>query len=233
MITPGDKDYQQTKRLKRNGTPLEPPFRELAAWVGANYGVHVLNVVYDTIEPGSRPRLAVVLETEKDAQKFRVPPGNFNEIDQKRVKEHFETILAEQRDLRFNTAWLLVIFEAFEPVAKLEALWSVTNEEISRLKARLANEDLWEIHRGFDQVTFFFYTRAQVKQYEAAGLRDLYSQEYSCLVRAYDELAISRSVESRSFSIQKRILTPNIKATGFITTDNTRSDANGSEPGRL
>jgi len=186
VITPDDEDYQQTKRIKRNGTPLESPFRELAAWVSANYVVHVLNVVYDTIE-GSRPRLAVVLETEKDAQKFRVPPGNYNENEQKRVKERFETILAEQRDLRFNTAWLLVIFEAFEPVAKLDALWSVTEEEISRLKARLANKDLWKIHRGFDQVTFFFYTRAQVKQYEAAGLRDLYSQEYSCLVRPHDE----------------------------------------------
>jgi hypothetical protein len=187
MITPEDGDYQQTKRLKKNGTPLESPFRELAAWVGANYGVHVLNVVYDTIEPGSRPRLTVVLETQEDAQKFRVPPGNFNENDQMRVKERFEAILTEQRDLRFNVARLFVIFVAFEPVARIEAHWRVTKEEISRLKARLANQDLWEIRGSFDQVTFFFYTRAQVEQSEAAGLKEIYSQEYSCLVRPYDE----------------------------------------------
>ena len=166
---------------------MESPFRELADWVGANYGVRVLNVVYDTIEPGNRPRLSVALETQKDAQKFRVPPGNFNPKDQKRVKEHFEAILSEQRALRFNVAGLFVIFEAFEPVAILEAHERVTKEEVRRLKARLAKEDLWEIHRCFDQVTFFFYTDAQVKQYKAAGLRDLYSQEYSQLVRPNDE----------------------------------------------
>jgi hypothetical protein len=184
---PSDQDYQQTKRLKKNGIPLESPFRELAAWVSADYGVHVLNVVYDTIQPDHRPRLSVVLESHEDAQKFRVPPGNFNEEDQKRVSERFEIILSRQSDLRFKIERLLVIFVAFEPVARIEANECVTKKEIHRLKARLANEDLWEISTCFDQVTFFFYTDAQVKRYEASGLRDLYSKEYSCLVRPYDE----------------------------------------------
>src|ERR1700678_3821763 len=121
MMMPSDEDYQQTKRLKQKGTPLESPFRELAAWVGANYGVQVLNVVYDMVQPFNRPGLSVILETEEEAQKFRVPPGNFNENDQKRVKEHFEAILSEQRDLRFKAAGLLVSFDNFESGARIEA----------------------------------------------------------------------------------------------------------------
>lgn len=188
MITPGDDDYRHTKRLKRTGAPLEYPFKELADWIGPEYGVHVLNIIYDTVPPGSRPRLSVVLETEEDALKFRDGAlGNFNTIDQQRVREHFERILSKQPDLRLKLDGLLVIFVAFEPVARVEANESVTKEELHCLKAKLANEDLWEISRCFDSVTFFFYTDAQVKKYEAAGLRSAYDQEYSRLVEPHDE----------------------------------------------
>ena len=154
MITPRDEDYQQTKRLKKTGAPLKSPFKELADWIGTNYGVRVLNVVYDTVIPDNRPRLSVILERQEDALKFRKGAlGNFNRIDQKRVQERFESILLERRDL----------------------------------KAKLANKDFWEISRCFDSVTFFFYTDAQVKQYETAGLREACAREYSHLVQPYDE----------------------------------------------
>jgi hypothetical protein len=37
MITPADDDYIVTKRLKIHGTPLPPPFKELADWISARY----------------------------------------------------------------------------------------------------------------------------------------------------------------------------------------------------
>jgi len=60
------------------------------------------------------------------------------------------------------------------------------------LKAKLANPDLWEISRCFDSVTFFFYTDAQVKRYEAEGFREKYSREYSLLIEPYDEFGYLR-----------------------------------------
>lgn len=192
MITPSDDDYQETKRLKRSGAPLKSPFKEIAEWVAAEYRVRVLNVVYDTVTY-NRPRLIVILETQEDALKFQNGPfGDFNRIDQKRVQEHFETILAEQDDHRFNVEGLFVIFAAFEPIARMEANESVTKEELHRLKLKLDNKELWEISRLFESVTFFFYTDAQVKEYEAAGLRDLYAQEYARLLQAYDEFGYFR-----------------------------------------
>jgi hypothetical protein len=179
--------YQQTKRLKKTGSPLEWPFEELADGVSNSYDAKVLNVVYDTIE-NNRPRLSVILETEEDSLKFRDGPlGTFNEIDQRRVQERFESIIGKKQPPPFRIAGLLVIFVAFEPDARVEANGRVTEEEVDRLKAKLANEDLWKIHRLFDIVTFFFYTDAQVKQYEASGLKHMYADEYSRLVQAHDE----------------------------------------------
>lgn len=192
MITPSDDDYQETKRLKRSGASLKSPFKEIADWVAAEYRVRVLNVVHDAVTY-DRPRLIVILETQEDALKFQNGPfGDFNRVDQKRVQQHFETILAELGDHRFNVEGLFVIFVAFEPIARMEANESVTKEEIHRLKLKLNNKDLWEISSLFERVTFFFHTDAQVKEYEAAGLRDLYAQEYSRLLQAYDEFGYFR-----------------------------------------
>lgn len=188
MITPRDEDYLQTKIIKRTGASLESPFKELAAWIAAQYGVHVLNVVYDTVIPDNRPRLSVVLESEADVARFRAGAlVNFNAIDQKRVKERFESTIAEQNDRRFPTAGLFVIFAAFEPVARAEANESIPEQEVHDLQARLANEELWEISRWDEHVTFFFYTDDQVKRAQALGLTEKYAKEYARLVERYDE----------------------------------------------
>jgi hypothetical protein len=193
MIIPIDEDYQQTKRLRKSGAPLESPFKELAGWIAAEYRVRVLNVVYDTVDPNDRPRLSVILEMQEDAMKFQHGEfGNFNKTDQKRVQEHFKTILNEQRNQGFNVEGLFVIFAAFERVARIEANERVTENELKQLKVKLNNKDLWEISRLFDSVTFFFHTEAQVKHYEAAGLREAYAREYARLVQPHDEFGYLR-----------------------------------------
>ena len=53
-MTPKDEDYQQTKLIKQTGSPPKSPFREIAEWIAANYGVPVLNVVYGTFRVGGR-----------------------------------------------------------------------------------------------------------------------------------------------------------------------------------
>jgi hypothetical protein len=187
MITPRDEDYLQTKLIKRTGASLESPFKELAAWIAAQYGVHVLNVVYDTVIPDNRPRLSVVLESRREVGMFRnAELGNYNVTEQKRVKERFEAIVLEQH-LALKVDGLFVVFVAFEPIARIEANERVTKEEIHRLKARLANDELWEISTCFDSVTFFFYTDIQVKRAQALGMREQYAQEYASLVQRYDE----------------------------------------------
>jgi hypothetical protein len=160
VVTPKDKDYQQTKRIKQTASPLQSPFREVAEWVAANYGVHVLNVVYDAfaVARRTRPRLTVVLETKEDAAKFK-DGMNFRTLDQQRVREQFAAILSMMREPSLSAEGLFVPFVAFEPVAIIEAMQSVTKDRIEQLKNKLANEDLWEISRMIDRVTFLFFKK--------------------------------------------------------------------------
>jgi hypothetical protein len=87
---------------------------------------------------------------------------------------------------------MFVVFAAFEHVARMEANESVTKNDLDQFKAKLNNQDLWEISRLSDTVTFFFYTDAQVKHYEAAGLRDAYAREYARLIEPHDEFGYFR-----------------------------------------
>lgn len=188
MITPSDKDFQQTKQVKKHGIKLPSPLHELAAWIDTEYQVSVLNFYYDTFPPKDTPRLNVIFEFAHDAGKFRKSEfGGFDAIKQRAIREEFIRLLAEHGEHRFDTADLFVYFSAFEPIARQEANGKVSKSEIERLKVRLANEQLWEISIAFDSVGFFFFTDAQAKAAEASGLRKVYADEYARLVEPYDE----------------------------------------------
>jgi hypothetical protein len=187
MIAPTDEDYKSTKRVKIDGTPLPPVFRQLAQWVSARYDVHVLNVILDTIQPNNRPRLNVVLEWELDERKFREPSTNFDAAKQREVRDKFASIAGESLDRGTDIGRLLVVFSSFESVARREANWKVPKEDIEQLKKTLDWPDLWHVRRGFDAVTFFFCTDAQAKANEASGSRERFAQAYAKLIAPYDE----------------------------------------------
>lgn len=187
MLMPSDKDYQETKRIKQSGRPLASPFREIADWIASEYGVQVLNVLYDTVIPDDRPRLSVILEWDHDAEKFRDRLRNYDDSKQDRVLQQFKRLLVEQNIQGIVTEGMFVIFASFEAVARIEANDKVTKADLNRLKRTLANRDLWIIYLQFDSVTFFFYTVGQAQIYEANGLKEVYAEEYMRLVKQYDE----------------------------------------------
>ena len=117
MIVPSDDDYQQTKRLMKSGKPLPRPFSDLSNWVANQYGVRVLNVRYDNVEPDSRPRLNVILELESDKKLFQDAVGNYDQVKQEQVRTQFLSLLTKQGIVGIKTEGLFVIFSAFEAVA--------------------------------------------------------------------------------------------------------------------
>lgn len=188
MITPSDLAYRQTKQIKVSGAPLLSPYRELAEWINAHYGVHVLNIVLDTIEPDSRPRLNVILEWAEDQRKFlQKERPNFDKDAQLSVQQQFASLKGTLGDQSIHVSRLLVIFSAFEPVARAEANNHITTHEIATLKSTIGDKELWEIRKCFDTVTFFYYTDAQLRANEAKGMRDVYVREYSRLTQPYDQ----------------------------------------------
>jgi hypothetical protein len=188
MITPTDEDYKDTKQVKIHGTQLPPMFKELAEWISARYGVHILNIILDTIEPNNRPRLNVVLEWAGDERKFREPQfPNFDATKQREIRNRFASIAGDTLNRETNIGRLLVIFSSFEPVARMEANWRVTDDDIEQLKMTFSCPDLWKVRRGFENVTFFFYTDAQAKANEISGATDRFAQAYAGLTAPYDE----------------------------------------------
>ena len=194
MITPSDRDYKQTKLIKAGTKSLSPPFRELANWIAEQYrGVTVLNVYYDKIIPGHRPRLSIIFEREHDRQKFRAGShGNYDPVAQAKVAAKFKDILADRRISKFNTDELFVIFSAFEPVARVEANWKVTRAQLGQLQIGLDDPTIWLIRPSWDHVVFFFYTDAQLQTSEESDIRTLCADGYSKLLGQYDEFGYFR-----------------------------------------
>jgi hypothetical protein len=195
MFSPSDEEYQQTKRIKLERTPLPSPFKELAAWLGQRYHVDVLNIFYDWVIPVNRPRLYVVLDLEADELKFRRggPLGNFKRTMQDEILGQFRGLISQQRREReFDINNLLVVFGSFESVARIEANNNVSQDEIQSLQRRLNNADLWLIRPFFATVTFFFYNEQQAQRYEAKGAKDAYALEYARIVEPYDQFGYLR-----------------------------------------
>lgn len=197
MITPSDREYKATKRIKQARTRVAPPFDELRAWIGSTWQVTVLNVIYDPANGLHAPRLKVIVEHQEDTQRFR-DGYNFDKAKQDAVASKFLEIISTEEADEYNVDGLFVVFSAFAPIAKEEADSRLSEEEVEALKTRIANPDLWVIHRCYGQVTFMFYIDAQARAYEAKGQKELYARMYFEILKPYDEFGY---LEEEEFAV--------------------------------
>ena len=192
MIDPSDPDYIDTKLVKLGSGRMSPAFQELANWIAlSNPGVLVLNVYYDKFHFRDKtflPRLSVIFETECERNRFLLPDGiSFDPIHQAKISAQFEKILESQSNTTFDTKEVLVIFEAFEPVARTEANWRVSKEQLAGVIEEIKSPEIWTIRQGFESAVFFFYTDEQLRSSEESGLRRSCADAYASVLRPYDE----------------------------------------------
>lgn len=63
IINPSDKDFKETKLIKRGKRKMNSDFLLLAEWINATFNVFVINIFYDTIDKTDyRPRLTIIFE---------------------------------------------------------------------------------------------------------------------------------------------------------------------------
>ncbi len=192
MITSFDPDYQATKLVKRGSAAMEPVLADLAAWIAAEWRVHVVNVIYD--EPGritKHPRLQVCVEHSRERKRF-FKGLNFDHLKQRAVAARFTELVSHHGSSRYAVDQLLVVFAAFAPLAREEADRQLSEAEIRALEERIGNPHLWTIHRSLGHVTFMFHTDAQARASAAAGLREAYADLYFELLREHDEFQYLR-----------------------------------------
>ncbi len=68
MISPSDKEYKQTKQILIGKQTKNPDFRTLAEFIDKTFVVKTINIVYDTIDKGTRPRNGIYLEYSNENQ---------------------------------------------------------------------------------------------------------------------------------------------------------------------
>jgi hypothetical protein len=204
MISPYDKEYKQTKQIMLGKKTMNPDFRPLADFIDRRFGVRTINIVYDTIDNGTRPRIGIYFEFSHEKQSFNENNGdvNFDSKKQKLIADKLRQTIIEQgliknrglfnlltktETAKYQTDNIWVYYSAFEPIARNEANESIPQVKVMQLKTELNCKDLWEISRCFSGTTFFLYTDEQVKQYENSETRKMWADKYFDLLEPYNE----------------------------------------------
>ena len=203
MIVSTDPDYLDTKLVKQGVKKLDSIFQELADWINQKFDTPVLNIYYDKIDVDkNRPRLSIIFEYYQSVQKFRDQIGNYETEKQNLIANQFRQVLKSKLipsriffdrlfkksyASQFDTDRLLVIFTAFEPIAREEVNHKIPQAEIDNLKQELTSKNVWEIYREFATTTYFFYTDKQIEDYKADGTTQMMTQQYFDILKKYDE----------------------------------------------
>jgi len=218
MIVPSDPDYKETKLIKEGKAFINSDFKPLADWIDKKYRVRVLNVYYD-ITTGAYnkpfPRLNIIFENREEQSKFKTGLWGFKPDRQKTIAKKFDELvngnkkaipfwsLTKTKKNKYNIEGLLVIFDAFKPVARDETNEGIPETEIENLIADINNPDLWKIVRFAAGATFFFYTDQQADSAKTDGYIHQLADKYFDLLKKYDKFdyfdrdAFSISVESK------------------------------------
>jgi hypothetical protein len=188
MTSPIDNEYKLTKLIKQGKSKMNEEFRQLAIWIDHKYRVKTMNIIYDKIEKETRPRLNIIFEMSDKSELFGTRSG-FDEVKQYEIASQFEKDVNSSMTLaKYDTLNILIVFSAFEPIAKTETYWRVSKDEINGLQMALNMNDLWTIHLNtFDSPTFFFYTEKQVKKYSNNEIKQLLTKKCFEVIKKFDD----------------------------------------------
>ena len=181
MGRPSDQEYKITRLIKLGKNMMDEKFNGFAEWIHQKYLVQILNIYTDTLDNGTL-RLQLIFEHETDLSifflkdRFTSSKRMVNAIE-KKYKETFQLAYLKP---------ILVLFYAFEPLAKEEANTKISLKTITSIEEKYKNV-LWKIARFGEHVTFFLNTNVQLKKAKQSGLTVQLKQEYLEVLKHYDE----------------------------------------------
>ena len=130
-------------------------------WIATKYGVAVVAVLADRIWWGDeldRLRVAVWLESDAEAARFRSDSGNFDPVRQREIGNRVLSELSEGSPIPF------VVTQSFAAEARSEAYGRFTPSELNRLRAELAHRLIVAV-RIWHHAVVFLQTDAQVEEF--------------------------------------------------------------------
>lgn len=181
MLRPSDQEYQLTRKIKLGKITIDEKFIPLASWINKKYNLEILNIITDKLN-GDTTRLQLIFEHQKDVDIFllknRVSPSarKGNAIG-KKYQDLFQ-------DGALNS--ILVLFYAFEPLAREEAVTNIPIKVRNAFKER-HSESLWEVVVFGEHVTFFFFTNEELNKAEQQKQTIVIKAEYYALLKPFDK----------------------------------------------
>jgi hypothetical protein len=203
MILPSDKEYKQTKRIILGTERMKPDFVPLANWIDKTFDVKTINIIYDTLD-NKTPRIQICFEYEKEKNKFLTHNiSYFDKSKQKVIGEKFTEIIKQQGLSKNNGSFsnifglnkngiyltdnVFVIYGAFEPIAKLEATYKITQKQTEEFIKSFDNKDIWTISLGFTNPIFFMFTDEKVKEYDKPEIKTMWVDKFFDFIKPFDE----------------------------------------------
>lgn len=228
---PSDKDYIQTKRIILRTDKMKPEFVPLAEWIDKTYDVKTINIIYDTLD-NKTPRIQICFEYENEKNKFLTDDiSYFDKPKQKAIGEKFTELIKQQGLSKSNssisnifglnkngiylTEKVFVFYSAFEPVAKLEASYKITQKQIEEFIKSFDNKDIWTISIGFTIPTFFMFTNQKVKEYEKPEIKSMWAARYYDFVKPFDEFNYFKKEDIQVFIDSKENFDNNYESSWY------------------
>jgi len=192
MIVASDRDYLETRLIKRGIRSINPDFASLAQWINDYYRVKVLNIFYDKIQVAYawQPRVNIIFEHQEEELQFRHGVlGNFDSDKQKIISQKFRELAVNsgRASTKYDGRNLLVIFSSFIRVAKDDANSAIPDAEIELFKKEFSSLNIWEVSRFGASTTIFVHTDTQAKEAASDTLVQELTQRYFILLKKYDE----------------------------------------------
>lgn len=201
MISSSDIEYKKTKLIKQGLNRIDKKFERLAEWISEKYKVNVLDIQEEFMKHNSKVRVAIHLETHRDAMVFGEGEHwvcNFDSVKQNEIaKKYIEIgnllkvpkkgVLENILKRNPNVNEIFVSFSAFEPIAREEVNGLIPENRIEELHKKLNIPEIWTISRCFESATLFVYKDDQKEKIKNSAEFKIIEDNYFKLLKEFDE----------------------------------------------
>ncbi|MFK8045189.1 MAG: hypothetical protein AB8B72_06825 [Crocinitomicaceae bacterium] len=162
---------------------IEAKYNNFVAWINSTYKVKVINIFEDLLSE-NLIRLQIIFETEAEVGAFLVkkPVFTFSKRKQTEVRKKYRELI--NVDIAGNE--VLVLFYAFQPIARQDVNNKVSAKFIEKLKKKYS-EEIWVIQRYGEHTIFFFYTKKQLTTAKKSFLLSKLESEYYKELKKHDK----------------------------------------------
>lgn len=184
----GDSELFAVARSAKVGEcSLHTGLAELRDWISCEFNVSVVHIVLDHIELGpaeGRPRLNVILETDKDFDSWKTDAITIRSDVRDKVVRRFKEIASIHPDLESENVH--IILDNFSD----ECLGRACSAFLKRDAKRITNDfkhTIWQIDGFSRALVVFLYTDDDIKKCTADDTCKRISQQCFNALKPYDE----------------------------------------------